>query len=82
MASPDVQDLEDLIQANSDHRQRLLERESVLRSELRSIIQKKGSTAAFEDVRTREREARAELTRNLEQYDVLVEKWAAEGAKP
>ena len=79
--SPDLQDFERLIEKNAEERRQLIERDWRLRNELREIVRKKLPNDRFEEVRNCEREARAEITRNLEQYDVLVEKWAAEATK-
>jgi hypothetical protein len=79
--SPDLPEFERLIDRNWEERKRLLEREWELRRELQSIIRRGMSAEEFEEVRARERESRAELSRNLDQYDVLVEKWAAEAMK-
>src|SRR4051812_40111325 len=79
--SPDILEFERLIDQNCKERQQLIEKESELRAELQSIIRKRMSVERFEEVRAREREARAELSRNLDQYDVLVEKWAEESSR-
>ena len=79
--SPNLTDLEKLIETNSREREDLLSRESTLRQELREIISQKTPSNLFEQARDRERQCRADLTRNLEQYDVLIEKWAEEGMK-
>jgi len=76
--SPDISEFERLIDQNWNERKRLIDREWELRSELQSMIRPGMSAEEFEDVRGRERESRAELSRNLDQYDVLVEKWAEE----
>ena len=76
--SPDISDFERLIDQNWNERKRLIDREWELRTELQSIIREGMSSAIFEEIRGRERESQADLSRNLEQYDGLVEKWAEE----
>jgi hypothetical protein len=71
-------EFERLIDENCRERKRLIDREWELRAELQALIRNGTSGDAFEEVRGRERESRAELSRNLDQYDVLMEKWAAE----
>jgi hypothetical protein len=79
--SPDMPEFERLIDQNCNERKQLLEREWQLRDELQTIVRQKMSSEKFAEVRARERETRAELSRNLDQYDVLMEKWAAEATK-
>jgi len=76
--SPDISEFERQIDQNWNERKRLIDREWELRTELQSIIRHGMSSATFEEIRARERESRANLSRNLDQYDVLVEKWAEE----
>lgn len=76
--SPDISEFERLIDQNWNERKRLIDREWELRSELQAIIQQGMPAEHFEEVRTRERGSRSDLARNLDQYDVLVEKWAEE----
>jgi len=80
--SPDISEFERLIDQNWNERKRLIDREWELRSELQSIVRKGMSSEKFEEVRGRERESRAGLSQNLDQYDVLVEKWAEEVSRP
>ena len=79
--SPDISEFERLIDQNWNERRKLIDREWELRAELHTVIQGGTSAEKFEEVRSRERESRAELSRNLDHYDVLVEKWAAEAIK-
>jgi hypothetical protein len=79
--NPDISEFERLIDENWNERRHLIDREWELRGELQSVIHAGVTAEKFEEVRGRERESRAELGRNLDQYDVLVEKWAAEAIK-
>ena len=76
--SPSMSEMERLIDENGNERKRLIDREWELRSELRSIMRPGMSGECLEEVRGRERASRADLSRNLDEYDVLVEKWAEE----
>jgi hypothetical protein len=76
--SPGIPEIERLIDQNCKERDQLIEQESGLRAELQSIIRKRMPVEDFEELRARERETRAGLSRNLDQYDVLMEKWAEE----
>jgi hypothetical protein len=79
--SPGILELARLIDQNFQERKDLIDKEWQLRTELQMIVQRKMSSQKFEEVRAREREARAALSRNFDQYDVLVEKWAAEASR-
>jgi hypothetical protein len=79
--SPDISEFERLIDHNCKERKELIDMECQLRAELQTIIQGHASPEKFEDVRGREREARAALSRNLDQYDVLMEKWLEEASR-
>jgi hypothetical protein len=74
--SPDIFELERLVDENWNERKRLIDREWELRTELQSVIRRGMDAAKFEEVRARERESRAALSRNLDQYDDLIENWA------
>ena len=75
--SPDISEFERLIDQNWNERKRLIDREWELRTQLQSLLTQ-GTPSKFEEVRALERVSRADLARNLDQYDVLVEKWAEE----
>ena len=75
--SPDISEFERLIEENWNERMRLIDREWELRTEVQTIIRPGMSPSKFEEIRAQERETRASLTRNIDQYDHLVTDWAA-----
>ena len=76
--SPDISESERLLDQNWNERKRLIEQEWEIRSELQSSLQRNVSPDAFEEIRGRERELRATLARNADEYDAVIERWAAE----
>ena len=76
-ASPDISSFETLLNDNWNERKRLVEDEFDLRSEVQSLLLTGDSREAFESTRGREKECRAALTRNDEEYHSLIERWAA-----
>jgi hypothetical protein len=77
-ASPDISSFETLLNDNWNERKRLVEDEFELRSEVQSLLLTGDSREAFATTRSREKECRAALTRNDEEYHSLIERWAAE----
>ena len=59
----------------------MAETEFEMRSEIQSLVQRKGSLEEFQKARGRENECRASLARNNSDYDALIEEWAVETQK-
>ena len=66
---------------NWNERKHLAETEFELRSEIQSLLQHGGAAETFQAARERERACRASLGKNNDEYDALMEAWAAEAFK-
>jgi len=75
--SPDIAEFERRLDENWNERKHLAETEFDLRSEIQSFVQKRESLEKLEERRERERACRAALARNNDEYDSLIEGWAA-----
>lgn len=73
----DVSALDSLLNDNWNERKHLAETEFELRHEIQSLLQSGDSLEKFEEAKARERASRVSLTRNNDQYDTLIDKWAA-----
>jgi len=79
--SPDISQFERLIDQNWNERKHLAETEFELRSEIQSLLQQGGAAETFHAARERERACRTSLGKNNDEYDALMEGWAAEAFK-
>ena len=79
--SPDISNFERLIDENWNERKHLVELEFELRSEIQSLLQQGAALEKFQAARERERACRASLEKNNQEYDSVVEGWAAEAFK-
>jgi len=75
--NPDISDFERRLDQNWNERKRLAETEFDLRSEIQSLVQQAASLERFQEARGRERECTAALARNNDEYDSLIDGWAA-----
>ena len=76
--SPDISHFERLIDESWNERKHLAELEFKLRSEIQSLLQQGAASEAFQAARERERACRASLAKNNDEYDSVMESWAAE----
>jgi hypothetical protein len=76
--NPDISNFERLLDQNWNERKHLVESEFDCRTEIQSLLQRGGSSEKYQDALGLERECRAALARNNEEYDALVAGWAAE----
>ena len=74
----DIATLEPLLDENWNARKHLVETEFDLRGEIQSLLLQGASLAKFEEARGREQACRVALSRNNDEYDSLINKWAAE----
>ena len=75
---PDAATFQQRIDQNGEERKQLLEAESKLRSEIHSLLCKEQSREQFEVAAARGRAMKADLTRNSDEFECLIEQWAAE----
>jgi len=78
---PDISGLEPLLDQNWNERKHLVETEFELRVKVQSLLQRGGSADKVEEARGQERQCRASLARNNDEYDSLINKWSAEAFK-
>lgn len=76
-----ISSLVPLLDENWNERKHLSETEFELRTEIQSLLQQGDSPDQLEEARGRERTCRASLSRNNDEYDSLINKWAAEAFK-
>ena len=66
---------------NWNERKHLVEREFELRSITEELIEKNAPRDRIDEARRKEAECRAALSKNSDQYEVLVTAWIGEAAK-
>jgi len=76
--SPDISNFERLVDQNWNERKHLAEAEFELRSEIQALMLQAGAGEKFQEARARERACRTSLGKNNDEYDSLMEGWAAE----
>jgi hypothetical protein len=79
--NPDISNFERLLDQNWNERKHLVESEFDFRTEIQSLLQRGGSSEIYQDAIGRERECRAALTRNNDEYDALIAGWIASQKK-
>ena len=79
--SVDVLAFEPRLDDNWNERKHLEETEFALRHATQLLLQQGDSIEKLEEARGRERASRVALSKNNDEYDFLIEKWAAEAFK-
>ena len=75
---PNAATLQQRINQNGVERKQLLKAESEMRNEIQSLLCKRKTREQFEVAAARGRAMKADLTRNGDEYECLIEQWAAE----